>query len=608
MAAPAALPPGPASAATSAPSSAATSAANSAATDAATGVQQLARAQQRIEALCIAAIRALAGAPDLHFRGRRLHRGRRRLPLFAPHLHPSLAHDDFGSFRGAADGLALRIKLSDEALHRQLGPAEPVARALFDMLEQFRVEALVAPAWPGVRANLQHRFERWTLGFHHSGLTDTARGLLLFTVAQVCRSRVTRQPPLQAIEDLMEATRHAVAPLLGHALAGLRRHHQDQAAYAAPARSIAVAVAHLLAEAGDGAPAPPDNTHRETDERLVFGLLIDTEPTDNDGIAAVAPGRSRVLDDSAAGYRVFTTAYDRELRPDAGLRRAQLDAWRAQLDARVAAQGLNLPRLARQLQALLAAPVHDGWDGALEDGLIDGRSLSQLVTSPTERRLFRQVRVEPQADCVLAFLIDCSGSMRQHIESVAMLVDVFTQALDLAGVASEVLGFSTGAWQGGRAARDWQRAGKPPQPGRLNETTHLVFKDADTGWRHARRSIAALLRAELFREGVDGEALAWAAARLRARPECRRLLVVISDGCPMDGATALANDAQYLDHHLQQVAGQIEAAGDIELAAIGVGLDLSPYYGRCLALGLAQDLGNRVFDEVIGCLAARRRR
>ena len=574
----------------------------------AAGLQQAARAQQRIETLCIAAIRALAGEPDLHWRGQRLHRGGRRLPLFAPHLHPSLAHDDFGSFRGAADGLALRIKLSDQALHRQLGPTEPIARAVFDLLEQYRVEALVAPAWPGVRANLQHRFERWTLGFHHSGLTDTARGLLLFSVAQICRARVTRQPPLEAVEGLMEATRHAIAPLLGQALAGLRRHHEDQAAYAAPARSIAESVARLLAEAGEDAPPPRDNTDRETDQRLVFGLLIDTDETDRDGSAAVAPGRSRVLDGSAAGYRVFTTAYDRELRPDAGLRRAQLDAWRAQLDARVAAQGLNLPRLVRQLKALLAAPVQDGWDGAQEQGQIDGRTLTQLITSPTERRLFRQARVEPQADCVLGFLIDCSGSMRQHIESVAMLVDVFTRALDLAGVASEVLGFSTGAWQGGRAARDWQGAGKPPQPGRLNETTHLVFKDADTVWRHARRGISALLRAELFREGVDGEALAWAAARLRARPERRRLLVVISDGCPMDGATALANDAQYLDHHLQQVAGQIEAAGDIELAAIGVGLDLSPYYGRCQALDLAQDLDNRVFDEVIGCLAARRRR
>ena len=291
----------------------------------------------------------------------------------------------------------MRVKLSDETLHRQLGPTKPIARAVVDMLEQFRVESLANPAWPGVRANRQHRFERWTLGFHHSGLTDTTRGLRLFTVAQIARSRVICQPPLEAIEPLMEATRHGIAPLLGQSLAGLRCHRDELAAYAAPARRIAATVA---------------------------------------------------------------------------------------------------------------------------------------------RRLFRQARAEPQADCALGFLIDCSGSMRQHIEAVAILEDVFARALDLAGVAgvaSEVLGFSTGAWQGGRAARDWQRADKPPQPGRLNETAQLVVKDADTAWRHARCGIAALLRAELLREGVDREARAWAAARLRARPERRRLLVVISDGCPMDG-------------------------------------------------------------------------
>jgi cobaltochelatase CobT len=198
--------------------------------------------------------------------------------------------------------------------------------------------------------------------------------------------------------------------------------------------------------------------------------------------------------------------------------------------------------------------------------------------------------------------------MRQHIESIAMLVDVMARALEMAEVPCEVLGFSTGAWNGGRAMKDWQRAGRPPHPGRLNETTQLVFKEADTSWRHARRDIAALLRADQFREGVDGEALAWAATRLRTRSEPRKLLVAISDGCPMDGATQLANDAHYLDHHLQQVAGRIETDGDIELAAIGVGLDLSPYYGHCQAVDLDGGLGNALFQDLITLIGRRSRR
>ncbi|MGE5117471.1 MAG: cobaltochelatase CobT-related protein, partial [Betaproteobacteria bacterium] len=222
--------------------------------------------------------------------------------------------------------------------------------------------------------------------------------------------------------------------------------------------------------------------------------------------------------------------------------------------------------------------------------------------------LFRAERIEPIADCLVTFLIDCSGSMKDQIESVAMIVDVFVRALEMAGVPSEVLGFTTGAWNGGRAQRDWLRAGRPLHPGRLNEVCHLVFKDADTPWRRSRRSMAALLKADLFREGVDGEALDWAVSRMQGRPERRRLLLVVSDGSPMDTATHLANDEHYLDHHLRQVVQRHEQSGAAEIAGIGVGLDLSPYYARSQAIDLAAPPGNRVFQEMLAVLAGGRRR
>ena len=564
--------------------------------------QAQARRQQRIEALCLASIQALAGERNLHFRGRRLYRGRVRLPLYAAHLHPDIERDDFASFRGAADGLALRLSRSNDALHRRLAPTGRVERVLFDLLEQFRVESLAGDEQPGVQRNLRQRFDTWLRAFHHAGLTESASGLLMFTIAQVCHARVTQQPVLEETEDLMEATRAGIGPLIGHSLAALRRARNDQAKFAVHALVIAAQTARLLAEAG-GDDDTGSRSEREDQARLAFGLLTDAdEKVEPDGAAAVVTGRSRALEASAAGYRVFTSAYDAEVRPQRQVRAAVLDAYRQRLDARVAEQGVNIPRLARQLHAVLAVPLRDDWASAREEGVIDGRRLAQLVTSPTERRLFRQAVREPQADCVVGFLIDCSGSMRQHIESVALLVDVFARALDLAGVASEVLGFTTGAWNGGRAMRDWQRVGRPQHPGRLNEVAHLVFKDGDTPWRRARQGIAALLRAELFREGVDGEALAWAASRLAARSEAWRVLIVISDGCPMDGATQLANDANLLDQHLQQVAAKIEADGVIELAALGVGLDLSPYYARCQAIDLDAGLGNRVFDEVLALI------
>ena len=209
-----------------------------------------ARLQEHIEELCGAAIRALAGRRDLRFRGRRLHLGATRLPLFAPHLHPTPERDDFASFRGAADGLALRLTLCDRELHARLAPAEPVERLLFDWLEQFRVEALVPDTLPGVAANLRHRHEAWSLAFHAAGHTASARGLLLYTLAQVARARVSAQPVVEATEDRIEATRFALAPRIGHALAGLRRDRFDQAAYAAHARAIAAVVAAMLRDAG----------------------------------------------------------------------------------------------------------------------------------------------------------------------------------------------------------------------------------------------------------------------------------------------------------------------------------------------------------------------
>jgi cobaltochelatase CobT len=564
------------------------------------------RRQQRLDELCAAAIRALAGERELHFRGRRLHRGRQRLPLFAPHLHPSHETDDHASFRGAADGLALRLSKSDPALHRAHQPEDPVERALLDLFEQFRVEALASDEWPGVRRNLRNRFEAWLRAFHHGGLTETAGGLLVFTVAQITRSRLTGEPVMEETEDLMEATRAGIVPAIGHALAGLRRHRADQAAYAAPARELSRWVAQQLADAAALA-AEDGGEDKPFDNRIALGMRMEFEEGNVEGDAG-APVRAerREVPDADEPYRVFTDAHDREVQASSLVRAAQLDELRELLDRHVQAQGVNVARLARELMALLATPLRDDWAQAQEEGFIDGRRLAQLITSPTERRLFRQPVRDPVADAAVTFLIDCSGSMRTHRQAVSAMVDVFTRALELAGATSEILGFTTGAWNGGRAAKDWQRAGRPPRPGRLNEVLHLVFKDAETPWRRARRDLAAMLKEDAFREGIDGEALQWAALRLRERPEQRKLLIVISDGCPMDAATTLANDAQFLDRHLQQVAGDIEAAGDIELSAVGVGLDLSAYFRRSLVIDLASSgLRHRVFSEVMGVMARR---
>lgn len=586
------------------------------------------RVQRRVEDLCSAAIRAIAGQPDLHYRQLRLYRGGQRLPRFAAHLQPSFEHDDFTSFRGAADGLALRLRHCDAALHAELSPPDPVERLIFDSLEQLRVESLAAVEMPGLRQNLRHRFEQWSLAYQHSRLTESARGILLYTLIRVCRSRVTGDAMDELTEDLIETTRGMLSPRISHDLAGLRQQRQDQRAYAEHALRIAGVVADLLESRDDERGEPIAQTD---DQRSAFNVLFDLEDLDDEPLAVAGFGVSRVLSESAGGYRVFTRAYDREAPAGDLVRRSQLVEYRERLDSRIAALGLNLARLTRALRALLATATPDGWDSAQEEGLIDGRRLAQLISTPSERRLFRIARDQPLANCIVAMLVDCSGSMKQHAETVAAMIDFLTRALERAGVDSEVLGFTTGAWNGGRALNDWQRAGQPEHPGRLNELCHIVFKPADQSWRQARPEIAALLKPELFREGIDGEALDWACARLTGGAAAnaaasassnlgssslgdsgspghrRQILLVFSDGSPMDSATHRVNDAHYLDHHLRDTVTRLEQSRQVEIFGVGVGLDLSPYYRRNVALDLSTAPSMRTFYEILAMIASARR-
>ncbi|SEF02401.1 cobaltochelatase CobT [Burkholderia sp. WP9] len=564
------------------------------------------RAEQR-QNLCAAAVRALTGDAALHYRAGRLYRGLRALPLHAPHLRTDPRVDDLLSLRGAADGAALRLTHSDATLHASLCPVEPVERLMFELFEQLRCEALAPAGMPGLARNLRHRFETWSRAFYRTGLADGHLGILLYTVAQIVWSRLSGWPVLEETEGLIEATRAAITPTLGVPLAALRRYRTEQGTFAIHALALARLVSQMMREAR-AQSLEEDEQAPEDDEavRAMFALWFDTDEGEQVDMGLAATGDSRVLRDAGQRYLAYTTRYDRELMPGSRIRRELLAEYRDQLDKRIAAQRINVPRLAYALKAALAVPQRDGWSFGEEHGRIDGRRLAQLVCSPAERRLFVLERHKPLADCVVSFLIDCSGSMRTYIEPVAMLVDVLTRALDQAGVASEVLGFSTGAWNGGRARLDWLAGGRPHHPGRLNEVAHLVFKDAATSWRRARADIAALFKADLFREGVDGEAVDWACTRLRARAEARRILVVISDGSPMDTATAQVNDTYYLDNHLKQVVARNEAARDVELLGLGVGLDLSPYYRRCLAVDLSAPPDMSLFAELVGWIGARR--
>ena len=606
-------------------------------------IQAQVRRQQRLDALCAATLRALSARRELHARGPHWYAGDTALPSFAPHLHPQAEQvakpiplafvapppdpDLAGripqrlaawpqsrdtaslpdaatvtSFRGATDGIALRLRFSDAQLHRHLRPERAMARRVFDVLEQYRAESLVPAQWPGVRSNMSARFAAWSHAFVAARLHESAQGLLLLTVAHISRARVTAEPVDEALQDMLEATRFGLAPHIGHALAALRRCRHDQALYAQHALAIAQVVADLadsaLQAAGKADKALPD----DKEEDAWLQIWVDFEAGEENGFASALQARD-AAQGQAHRYRVFSTRYDREVRVTELVRPAQLQELRSQLDLSVRTSGVSAARLARRLQALLALPQIDGWESAQDSGYVDGRRLAQLVAKPDEHRVFRMPQRAPRADVALSLLLDCSGSMKQHMDKLAPMVDLLTRALDMAGVTTELLGYTTNTWNGGRLLRDWRRAGKPAQPGRLNELCHMVFKDSAQSWRRSKPGMAALLKADIFRECVDGEALRWAAERLRGQDAQRRILVVFSDGSPMDGATVLANDTHYLDRDLQHSARQLEREALIELCAVGLGLDLSAYFARSTVLDFENQTVAQALGDVLALLA-----
>jgi cobaltochelatase CobT len=542
------------------------------------------RREHRVRELRAASIRALSQQRGLHFRGTALYRGRRPVPMPAPHLHPP-------TDRGTADGIALRLWHNDPDVHAELLPERTASRVVFEMLEQYRVESLVPESWPGVRRNLADRFRGWSQTFEASRSVETASGLVLYTVAQVCRSRITAEAIADSTQDLIEQTRFELASTFDRELASLRRDRHCQKAFGRHARVIAERVADL----------PQLQTEPgEADTRWdAFEWLFDAD-SDEHTTPGVPGGPRHALDGERTGYRVYSRAYDETRTVLSLVRPAQLREYRALLDRAVEASGVSARTIGRQLGQLLAEPHDDGWETGRDSGLIDGRRLAQLVTTPSERGIFLAESRVCRTDAIVSFLVDCSGSMKAFSEPVAVLVDVFARALELAGVGCEVLGFTTASWNGGRVRHDWNRSGRPRNPGRLNEVRHLVVKSADTRYRSARSAIAGLLKVDLYREGMDGEAVEWARGRLEACAEHRRILVVISDGSPMDSATALANDQYYLDRHLHDVLA--EQSG-IQVCALGVGLDLSTYYDHCTALDLAEGTTRRVASDVLATIA-----
>ena len=426
------------------------------------------------------------------YRANRLLLSGRPAPFAAPYLSLDFQHAGLTRSRGVVDSLGLRLRYSDPALHRELSPVRGFSRVVFDVLEQLRCESLLSPALRGLRGNLDVAFVDWCQEAHINGLVESEAGIQLYTVIHMARARLLGTIEDAVAEALIEATRANLAPLIGSALYRLSSVREDQLAFARPALAIADALQQLTVTAAGNADKVQD-----LKERKVFVL-----PPDWDGEEPVAGvetiGGGTALADSVADkqletvgdYKIFTTDFDAVVTGKSLYRAGRRAYLRAELDQLVAAQAVSVPRLAQELQHVFGSPQVDGWLFAQDEGLIDARRLSQLVSNPQNRSIFLRERLQTQGNAVVTFLIDNSGSMKsQRFAAVAVLVDTFCRALTLAGVGSEVLGFTTRSWNGGRVLKDWRRQRSPPEPGRIGETLHIVYKSADISWRRSRASV-----------------------------------------------------------------------------------------------------------------------
>ena len=554
----------------------------------------------RMEAWGGAMLRAIAGDASLQWSGQTLYRGTTPIPQAAAH-HSQVPVQQTDQ-RGLLDSMGLRLHWSDQALFQTHLPQDPVERMVFELLEQLRVESLVPEAWPGARENMRQRFVNWCQAFMDSGLTESSLGILLFTVAITAWSRLTGHEIPERMADLVESTRMSMACPLGRHWDGLRRFRDRQQQFVEPALAVSRWVGMAVRAAQEDAPRGAGGPRR----RSSFALPLHFESQSQDGMPVAQSGDSRAWAGTAQSYRVFTREFDREVQAAELIRALQLAQFREQMDEELARSGLlQAGRLARYLQQRLASTQRNGWNFGLEEGHLDGSRLSQLVTDPQQRAIFKDEMQRPVNETAVTILMDCSGSMKTFAKPLSLLLDVLGRALEMAGASVEILGFSTQAWNGGRTRRRWQRDGQPQFPGRLNERLHIVFKDGAKPWRHARHGIAALRKPDIFREGIDGEAVEWACQRLRAKTAQRRILLVVSDGCPMDTATHQANDEHYLDQHLRQVLAAQERMGGVKVCALGVGLDLGVFYRQRLAVDLQHDIDEALLFSVAEMLCRR---
>jgi cobaltochelatase CobT len=597
---------------------------------------------ERFERALADATRALAGEKNLEVafgdQAPKLAGGKALLP----HPTVTLPELEAGRLRGYADGMALRTAYHDAGVHARYRPSGQRARELFDAVEDMRCQSLGANVLRGVRENLtaaltdalEKRGVGVLPGTRTAGMTDA--------IVLLVREALTGEPPPPVASTLMARWRAEIEAGAARTLGRLRAVAHDQQRFARLVHTLVrdVDLGYELGPVAEraaaeattedpGAPPEPQAQPASRDLRVkVASAEMEQErPDEIDADASslirnrsegaerqpeVDPKGERLTrvpmaperDDPNRLYRVYTRAHDEIIGAEQLCDAAELARLRAALDQQSRPLQRAVIRLANRLQRLLLVTQKRRWSFDLEEGVLDAGRLARVIVDPLAPLSFKDEEDAEFKDTVVSLLLDNSGSMRgRPILLAALCADVLARTLERCGVKVEILGFTTRSWNGGKSREDWLKAGAPPQPGRLSDLRHIVYKPADVPWRRTRQNLGVLLREDLLLENIDGEALLWAHERLLARSEQRRILMVISDGVPLDEATLSANPGSYLEQHLRNVVNWIETRSPIELVAIGIGHDVTDYYRRAVAIEDAEQLGGAMTEQLAALFA-----
>jgi len=543
--------------------------------------------------------------------------------------------------RGLSDAFSLRLSNHSDKVHGHYLPVGKTARAVFEAVEEARVESLGAIAMPGMAHNLSamldDRYQRLTLNRPQSR-KDTP---LEEALGLIVREKLTGEAPPAAVRPYVDLWRAHIEAKAAGELAALENAIHDQAAFARLSRAM-IAALDMADELGDD----PDTGDQNDDDEGTDDAGQKSEPAQGEdqqdaatsaeedqetaGEAESAETEMQEVEgeadadaDDAEGeeepageqpwrpelpfgsmsndqfYKVWSNRFDEEIAADDLCDAEELTRLRNYLDKQLSSLQGVVARLANRLQRRLMAKQNRSWDFDLEEGILDSARLPRIIIDPTAPLAFKVEQDTKFRDTVVSLLIDNSGSMRgRPITVAATCADILARTLERCGVKVEILGFTTRAWKGGQSREAWLQAGKPTNPGRLNDLRHIIYKAADQPWRRSRRNLGLMMREGLLKENIDGEALIWAHNRLLARTEQRRILMVISDGAPVDDSTLSVNSGNYLERHLRQVIADIEGKSPIELIAIGIGHDVTRYYRRAVTIVDAEELGGAMTEKL----------